>query len=240
MGTGMFSKLALATVAAVGLYAPTMGMPLPLNSCLRTVGVANAAPSPTCASDLRECLRVSARTGLYGVRYVTAEDVARCMEAFNACTHGTLRGNPNPPAATSSSSGNGNKAAMPQRFKITQDAFTIDCTVDGGSAVSCTQAWDAPGWVDSYTGSFTGTLSGWTATGTATSHIEGHSPADSSCTHVEDYSGPATYVFSPDGAVTARVGPNQRNTTSFCNGRQGSSSGLTEAGEATGTWTAIK
>jgi hypothetical protein len=42
-----------------------------------------AAPSLTCGGDLRECLRLSAKTEIYGARYVTAEDVARCVEAFN-------------------------------------------------------------------------------------------------------------------------------------------------------------
>ncbi len=243
MVTGIVSKLALASVAAVGLYVPTMGLPLPLNTCLPTVGVANAAPSPTCGSDLRECLRQSAdmRQTTFGGRYVTAEDVARCMEIFNACTHGTLQGTPNPPGPTSSSGG-GARTAMPQRFRITQDAFTIDCTVEGGSAVSCTTVWETPpDWVDSWTAKFVGTLAGMTATGTATSHIKGHSPTDSSCTHVEDYSGPATYIFSPSGSVTMRVGPNQRQTTATCNGRQTSNSGVTDGvGEVTGTWVAVR
>ena len=136
MVTRLVPKLALATAAAVGLYASAGGLlPGPFGNCLRSTGVATAAPSPTCANDLRECLRVSARTGLYGVRYVTAEDVARCVEAFDACIHGTIQGNPHPPASTSSPGG-GNKTGMPQRFKITQDAFTLDCAVDDDNGVS--------------------------------------------------------------------------------------------------------
>ncbi len=111
MVTGFLSKLAVVTVAAVGLYIPTIGLPVPLGSCLRTVGVAAAAPSQTCGGDERECLRRSAKTGLYGVRYVTPEDVAKCVEAFNACIHGTLNGGGNPVPPTSTSPTGGNKTS---------------------------------------------------------------------------------------------------------------------------------
>ena len=43
MATGLLPKLALVTVAAVGLYVPTLGLPLP-RSCLRTIGVAGSPP----------------------------------------------------------------------------------------------------------------------------------------------------------------------------------------------------
>ena len=78
--TQLLHKLALTAAAAVGLYVSTLGLPLPV-SC--------AAPSPSCGGDLRECLRQSAdmRQTTFGGRYVTAEDVARCMEAFNASIH---------------------------------------------------------------------------------------------------------------------------------------------------------
>ena len=118
MVTGFVSKLALTTVAAVGLYIPTIGLPVTPGSCLRTVGVASAAPSPTCGGDERECLRRSAKTGLYGVRYVTPEDVAKCVEAFNACIHGTLNGGGNPVPPTSTSPGGRNRTTLPQHFGI--------------------------------------------------------------------------------------------------------------------------
>lgn len=226
--TGGYFKPLAAAVGAIGLAVSGVCLSVPLDRCLGPVGNASAAPSPTCASDLRECLRVSARTGLYGVRYVTAEDVARCMEAFRACNSGTLQGNPNAPTK-----------GLPQRFKITGNENTADCTVNGVS-IACTLGWKTPDWVDAYSGKFTGTVSGMTATGTSTQHIEGHSPPEPSCTHVEDYTGPATYVFSPDGTVTARVGPNQRQTRGICNGNQFSNSGVTEAAEVTGTWIATK
>ena len=111
-------KLALATVAAVGLYLAALALPIS-SLCLSTGGMASAAPSPTCGGDLRECLRLSAQTGIYGARYVTAADVARCMEAFNSCIHGGVSaGNPNPPTSTSTGSGGSGKG-LPQHFGIT-------------------------------------------------------------------------------------------------------------------------
>ena len=60
MITRLLPKLALATVAAIAMYASTLGLPV-LGSCLGKAGVADAAPSPTCGGDLRECLRLSAK-----------------------------------------------------------------------------------------------------------------------------------------------------------------------------------
>ena len=42
--SALVSKLAVATAAAVGLYVTTVGLPVTPHSCLRTVGVAAAAP----------------------------------------------------------------------------------------------------------------------------------------------------------------------------------------------------
>ena len=44
MVTGFLSKLAVVTVAAVGLYIPTIGLPVPQGSCFRTVGINAALP----------------------------------------------------------------------------------------------------------------------------------------------------------------------------------------------------
>lgn len=95
----MFPRLALATAFAVGLYLPALGI-APPDSCVLGPGVAGAAPSPSCGGDLRECLRASAdmHETTFGGRYVTAEDVSRCVEAFNACAHGgASRGGNQPP-----------------------------------------------------------------------------------------------------------------------------------------------
>jgi hypothetical protein len=104
MITRLMPKLTLVTVAAVAMYVLSLGLPIP-ESCLRTSAVAGAAPSPTCGGDLRECLRVSAKTGIYGARHVPAEDVAKCVEAFNACIHGGASGPGNPVPPTSTSAG---------------------------------------------------------------------------------------------------------------------------------------
>lgn len=204
MGAGLISKLALASVAAVSLYVPTMGLPLPLHLCLRTVGVANAAPSPTCGGDLRECLRASAdlRQTTFGGRYVTADDVARCMESFNACINGSAsRGGSQVPPTSNSSRG-----SLPQRFRMTFKTAVGDCRVNGES-VSCTETMPPTGDMDSWDGQTTGSLSGLTLTGTKTARLTGHGAVDPSCRAVYDYSGPVTLVFSLDGKVNERWGP---------------------------------
>lgn len=211
MGTGFVSKLALASVAAVGMYAPTLGLPLPLNACLQTGGVANAAPSPTCASDLRECLHASAKTGLYGVRYVTADDVARCMEAFNACASGGASRGGTAPNSTAA----GDKGwTFPPRFTMKfggGNAFVNDCQVSG-ETVSCTETYEPlpDGW-ESYAGRFTGQISGSDITGEWTSKLKAQWRPE--CRHEFDSAGPATYSLSPDGTVARSLGPYQEQHT---------------------------
>ncbi len=262
------------------VMAPLLGLPIP-SSCTRTVGT-----SPMCA----ECVRQSAQTGLYGARYVTAEDVARCMEAFNACAHGTLQGNPNP-TATSAAPGDGktgpgwsvttvaimvtvglvgcgasnrsgdtgtsttsvtptvdsppagHAATLPpmKRFRIGGDVYgpVQDCKVTD-KAVKCTAIWDDPYQVDTYTGSFTGTLSGLEMAGTSTTSQTGHDAADPQCLWQLETTTPVTYTFSPQGTVTARYGPGQwRKTNSgSCSGAE---SGTDADGESGPTrWTVIE
>ncbi|MFN8033842.1 MAG: hypothetical protein U0Q47_11180 [Mycobacterium sp.] len=232
------STLSVATVAAVGLYVPAFGFLGPLGACLPTAATASAAPSPTCASDLRECLRQSAdlRQTTFGGRYVTAEDVARCMEAFNACIHGTLRGgNPNPPISTSA--GGSNEEGLPQHFSISGAAGASDCHSNGGT-VTCALSWKSPpAGTDSFTGNVSGTLSGMTMSGTATGRRTGHSPGDPSCTFVDDFSWPITYRFNPDGSVAVREGPYERKTT-LGGSCSGSDSGTEPVSEWIGTWSA--
>lgn len=233
--TKFMPKLTLVTVAAVTLYVTAIGQPPPLKSCLWTSGIASAAPSPapspTCASDLRDCLHAHVRTGLYGVRYVLPEDTSRCVEAFNACRHGSAGGggSPAPPPTT----GRSNSKGLPQHFGINHGAGGVsDCRATGDS-ITCTESWKTD--TDSYTGEFTGKLSGLTLTGTRTTHRTGHSPGDPGCIIDEIYSGPVTYVFSPDGSATFTAGPNQRRTT-FSGSCSGSNSGATEVMKGTATW----
>ena len=231
--TRLRTDLAVATVAAVAMYIPALGLPL-LGSCLSTGSVVVAAPSPTCASDLRECLRQSARTGIYGARYVTAEDVAKCVEAFNACIHGSGQVNPNPPTSTSTAGG-GNKNGLPTHFAIRDDyGFVSDCRVNG-EAVACTQSWETPpDWVESFSGTVTGTLSGLTVTGTQKLHQSGQIEG---CSIDETYSGPITFVFNLDGSVKATAGPAQRQSTFSC---ADPTSGTTNGGESDGTWSPVE
>ncbi len=237
--TRLMPKLALITAATVGLYIPTVAMPTVLGSCLRTAGTASAAPSPTCANDLRECLRLSAKTGIYGARYVTAEDVARCVEAFNSCIHGgaSRGGNPNPPPSTSS--GGDTRKGLPARLgiQVSSNGDTrYDCRVSEES-VSCTASLLAPfGSVDSYEETFTGTLSGLTASGSFKGHQTGHAPADPTCHFEQDLSGPATYAFNLDGSVVIRQGPAQSQGTYSCSGP---TSYTVDAWELTGSWTTM-
>ena len=234
-------KTALAALAALGLFLP-FGAPLP-GSCLRTIGVAGAAPSPSpsCGGDLRECLRLSAdlRQTTFGGRYVTAEDVARCMEAFNACTHGTLRGgNPNPPK--SPSSGGSNEKGLPQHFGISlPNGASYDCRRNG-DALDCAISWNplSAGMI-ARTGEVTGTLSGLTMTGSSADHIKGD-PGDSGCSADVEFSGPATYVFSPDGTVSMHEGPYQAEVTfrGTCSSNP-SSSRTDPATEWIGKWSPI-
>lgn len=236
MPDGLLAKLALASVAAVGLYVPTVVLPLPPNSCLQSVGVASAEPTAAeeiaCARDLRECLRNSARETMYGARYVTADAVASCMEAFNACAHGTLQNGPNPTQSTPPGSG-AKPAALPKRFGVNLgDGAVSDCRVTGGSVI-CTAKWNTAN--DSYSAEFTGTTSGLTMTGTTTTHRVGHSPDDPGCSIEETYTGPVSYMFSPDGRVTFTAGPNQRQST-FSGSCSGSNSGTTQVMKGTASW----
>ena len=233
----MATRLALLTTAAIVLYAPALGLPLP-GSCTGTGAVAVAAPSPSCSSDLRECLHLKAKTGLYGVRYVTAEDVAACMELFDSCMHGgaSRGGNPVPPASTPTGTG-AKPAALPKRFGVDHGGGALsDCRVDGDS-VSCTANWKTDN--DTYTAEFTGTVAGLTMTGTTVTHRAGTTPSDPGCVIDEIYSGPVSYLFSPDGEVTFTAGPNQRQT-SLSGSCSGGNSGTTEVMKGTATWSATQ
>lgn len=236
MASGLLPKLSVATTAAVGLCIPTLSLPVP-GLCVRTGAVAVAAPSPTCGSDLRECLRQSAdtRQTTFGGRYVTAEDVARCMEAFNACAHGTAGSGSNPPGSTRAGSGTGKGLPAHLGIRMTGNGdASWDCRVSGDS-LSCKGKLLAPfGSVDSYQETFTGALAGLTATGTFKGHQTGHAPADPSCHFEQDLSGPATYVFGHDGSVTIRQGPAQAQGTYNCGGP---TSTTVDAWELQGTWT---
>ncbi len=208
-GDGVLPRLALATAFAVGLCVPALGV-APPDSCVLGPGVAGAAPSPSCGGDLRECLRTSAdmHQTTFGGRYVTAEDVSRCVEAFNACTHGgaSLGGNQSPPMSTSAQGDS--RQGLPQRFRITYQSTAIDCRTTGVEA-SCSSRREEQlpaGGTYSETGEIDGTVSGMTLSGTVTRH--GRSAGDSSgCVSEQTQTGPVRYEFTSDGAVAMNDGP---------------------------------
>lgn len=229
----MFPRLAVVTVAAVGIYLPTLGIPLP-GSCTQTGAVASAGPSPSCSGDLRECLRQSAdlRQTTFGGRYVTAEDVARCVEAFNACIRGTMGSGATPPASTAPTRET-EAAGLPRRFDLDHGGGAVsDCRVDGDS-VACTAKWNTAD--DTFDATFTGTASGLTMTGTTTTHRVGHAPDDPGCAIEETYVGPVTYTFNPGGKVNFTAGPNQRQSR-FSGSCSGSNSGTTVVMKGTAAW----
>lgn len=235
MRTRLAPKTALATLAAVGLFLP-FGAPLP-GSCLRAIGVAGAAPSPSCSGDLRECLRASAdlHQTTFGGRYVPAEDVARCMDAYRSCISGGAGrgGNASPPKSTAAG-GNGG-GALPQHFGIEIEGKSSDCRISA-EKVTCTESIEtAPDYLDSYTGTVTGTLSGLTMTGTWSARQVSHAPMDPSCVMTDEFSGPVSYTFSTNGTVTTRVGPYQvvRTTGEGCSNTDPRTN---PAIEYTGTW----
>lgn len=228
-------RLVLAAVAVLGLYVPTLGLPLP-GSCLRTGAAASAAPSPSCSSDLRECLRSNARETVYGARYVTADDVSHCVDAFKSCIHGgaSRGGNSAPPASTPGGGGGGrNKESMPQRFKI--DGEDFDCTTSGGS-FTCTAPPQTNSQGGTSTRSLSGSMSGRTASATRTDHFVG--PSVNGCVSTVDYSWQETYEFKPDGTGFLRRAPGQWDQT-LSGSCSGTHSGPVEGAEGPLTWSPI-
>lgn len=223
--TQLVPKLALGTVAGVGLYLATLGLPLP-TSC--------AEPSPSCGGDLRECLRQSAdmRQTTFGGRYVTAEDVSRCVEAFEACIHGGARagGNANPPVSTTRRSGG--EGMLPQHFAIDGQYEAYDCLV-ATRAVTCTvSAHSSTASADSWTATVAGTVSGLNLSGTMT--IDQRVEANG-CVMEDHGTGPFQAVFDAGGSVALREGPFrwQRKPVSCANSDPWTQPGY----DATATWT---
>lgn len=194
----------------------------------------------TCGGDLRECLRLSAKAGIYGARYVVADDVARCVEAFDACIHGTLHGgNPNRPPSTSAQEGS--ETTLPKHFRITFDTTAMDCRTNG-NAVTCTSTRqeDLPNGTGTHseTGQLSGTVSGLTIVGTMTRH--GRSEAVAGCNSTQELAGPARYDFDSDGSVRTREGPiKQNNVFSGICADLPPTSDTYPAWEGTATWSAI-
>jgi hypothetical protein len=112
-----------------------------------------------------------------------------------------------------------------------------DCRIDG-EQVNCVSRWEnPPSWLVSYTGTFTGRLSGATLTGTTTSHITNRDV--SGCIANEDYKGPVVSVLNAGGVVKLRAGPIQRRST-FSGTCSGASSGSNGPNDATAQWRVLE
>ncbi|MFN8071140.1 MAG: hypothetical protein U0R66_04935 [Mycobacterium sp.] len=258
----ILTKVALGTVAAVGLYLPSIVAVLP-DSCVNGIGIAGAAPSPSCGGDLRECLRKSAdmRQTTFGGRFVTAEDVARCTEGFDACIHGGAArgGSPSPPGSrppqggtttststSASSGGQGGAGGGGQRSSGSSDSrdmppyrpFTLvdsmayDCAVSGES-VTCaiTRRDQLPETMDSWKAEFTGTLSGSTMTGTQITRTQSHYTAVQ-CIENSEGTEKVSYTFNGDGTVKIRSDGIQWHTSNCSE----SHDNTTPANEVTVPW----
>ncbi len=101
--------------------------------------------------------------GLYGARYVTADDVAKCVEAFNACIHGGTSGGGNPVEPTSTPAVGRQADDLPKRFSIKYEpeAFAVvsDCHVSGQlsrAARARTSPLGLPEWAQTVTGTLSG------------------------------------------------------------------------------------
>ncbi len=227
------SRVVLATVMVAGLYVPGSAAG-PFAACRAT-----AAPSPSCGGDLRECLRQSAdmRETTFGGRYVTAEDVSRCMEAFNACIHGGSSTGGSQPTPTSTSADRGS-SSLPQRFRTkfpvpnTPSTMVGDCQRTGND-LACTEKLEPQNEGSTWTGEVTASLSGMTATGTRTARLT--SPGTGGCTTDYRYSGPITMSFGADGSATMRWGPSQveLNWGGMCSDSRSETAPVTES---TGSW----
>ncbi len=225
----MRARLAMVTVAAVGIYIPTLGIPFP-GSCMQPGPIASAGPSPTCGGDLRECLRQSAdmRQTTFGGRYVTAEDVARCMEAFNACIHGGAGGDGSDGSPPSTSAGGG-RTGLPSRFRMSVGSAISDCRI-AGNTVTCTSRLEPrPAGVNAWMATIAGTISGLSVTAMKTAHVESDG-AD--CATTSEGSGPFTYDFTTNGTVSVHEGPIRWQTT-HCTA---SNSSTEPVRNLTGTW----
>ena len=236
----LIPKIALAAAAAAVLYVPALGLPLS-DSCMHSVAVAGAAPtpSPSCGGDLRECLRASAdmHPTTFGVRYVTADDVATCMEAFKACSHGgaSRGGSPVPPESREPQGGNASTSSRdmpPFRPFTLADSLAFDCTVSG-DAVTCdiTRRDQLPEAMDSWTAQFTGKLSGSTMTGTQITRTQSHYTA---VVCIENSEGieKVSYTFNPDRTATISSGGIQWHTSNCSS----SNDQTTPARDATAPW----
>jgi hypothetical protein len=148
-------------------------------------------------------------------------------------------------AVPTATSDNGAPEGLPpmKRFRIGGEGYgpVQDCSLGTNDTVTCTASWDDPYQVDTYTGSFTGTLSGLEMAGTSTTNQTGHDATDPDCLWQMETSAPVTFTFSPQGTVTARSGPGvwRKTNSGSCSGTEsGNDTDKAESGPT--QWTVIE
>ncbi len=185
-----------------------------------------------------ESHRIARRRFGFGAALLTVVGVAGCGPVVTDAAGSPL--NVSHSAATSVTPA----PSLPpmKRFRIGGEGYgpVVDCTLTG-DAVTCAGSWDDPYQADTYSGSFTGTLSGLTMTGTSTTTQTGHDANDPDCFWRMETSLPVTYTFSLQGTVIARSGPGQwRKTNSgSCSGTE-SGTGTGEAESGPTQWTVVE
>lgn len=129
-----------------------------------------------------------------------------------------------------------------KRFRVGGEAYgpVQDCRLDGRT-VTCEASWDDPYQADTYTGAFTGTVTGLEMSGIWSTRQTGHDAADPGCHWQMETSAPAVYTFDPGGTLVIRQQAGQWRKTSSGN-CSGTESGATEGSAEGGTltWTVLE
>jgi hypothetical protein len=159
--------------------------------------------------------------------------IAGSVAVFTVDLAGCGAANPGTAAISTPSSTTTAAPTLPpmKRFRIGGEGYgpVQDCRVND-AAVTCVATWDDPYQADTYTGGFTGTLSGREMTGTSTTSQTGHDADAPDCLWQTETSTPITYTFNSDGTVSNRQQSGQWRTThsGSCSGTE---SGTSSAGE---------
>ncbi|MDP7705731.1 hypothetical protein [Mycobacterium sp. TY815] len=139
------------------------------------------------------------------------------------CTSGNRPAAPSTPSTSdsthsisiASSSTDGSPASLPAHLEIRNGDLVSDCRINA-NLLTCNETLKNLKPTQSYTGTMTGKVSGFTANGSARSYATNPDPQSPECTSTTEMSGPITYVFRPDGTLSARWGPYQRKFTNSC------------------------
>lgn len=187
---------------------------------------------------LRRKLLLAAAAG------ATAWQIAACATGSHQSGQPTpARPGPTAPMSTSTSAAGG-EATLPEHFEIQYGDLVSDCHVNANS-VTCNETLKNLKPTESYTATMTGKLSGMTVTGYARSYATNPDPQSPECTGTAEMSGPISYIFRPNGTLSARWGPYQRIFTNSCLTSQpppnsGEDPNREPISEWTATWSPIK